>query len=127
MKMTKPINTLKAPAAIGPYSQGILAGSFVFTSGQLPIEAESGKLEAADIKKAAEISINNCKAILEAGGASLKNVVKTTVFLTDLNDFTSVNEVYERYFPQNPPARSCFQVAALPKGAKIEIEMTAFI
>ncbi|MDR2602618.1 MAG: RidA family protein [Spirochaetaceae bacterium] len=125
--MTKPINTLKAPAAIGPYSQGILAGSFVFTSGQLPIEAESGKLEAADIKKAAEISINNCKAILEAGGASLKNVVKTTVFLTDLNDFTSVNEVYERYFPQNPPARSCFQVAALPKGAKIEIEMTAFI
>ncbi|GHV83456.1 reactive intermediate/imine deaminase [Spirochaetia bacterium] len=119
------INTKKAPAAIGPYSQGIETDSFVFTSGQLPINNETGELETADIKRAAKYSIENCKAILEAAGLSLGNVVKTTVFMTDLADFTAMNEVYNSYFPVNPPARSCVQVAALPKGAKIEIETLA--
>lgn len=123
--MNKVIETKKAPGAIGPYSQGIDTGSLVFTSGQLPINTATGELETADIKKAAAYSLENCKAILEAAGSSLDRVIKTTVFLTDLGDFASVNEVYGTYFPGSPPARSCVQVAALPKGAKIEIEMTA--
>lgn len=123
--MKKVINTKNAPGAIGPYSQGIRTNNLVFTSGQLPIDMASGELETADIQKAAKHSLENCKAILEAAGASLHDVVKTTVFLTDLADFVAVNEVYATYFPENPPARSCVQVAALPKGAKIEIELTA--
>jgi 2-iminobutanoate/2-iminopropanoate deaminase len=119
------ITTKKAPGAIGPYSQGASAGSIVCTSGQLPVDAASGALETADIGKAARLSLENCKAVLEAGGAALADVVKTTVFLTDLADFAAMNEVYASYFSENPPARSCVQVAALPKGAKVEIEMLA--
>lgn len=123
--MKNTIVTEKAPKAIGPYSQGIDAGSFVFTSGQLPVDMASGALEKDDIKKAARNSLENCKAILEQAGLSLKNVVKTTVFMVDLSEFAAMNEVYGAYFPENPPARSCVQVAALPLGAKIEIEVVA--
>ncbi|MDR2783017.1 MAG: RidA family protein [Treponema sp.] len=123
--MKEIITTGKAPGAIGPYSQGVAADAVMYTSGQLPIDMATGVLETADIKKAARASLENCKAILEAGGASLKDVVKTTVFMTDLADFAAMNEVYVSYFTEDPPARSCVQVAALPKGAKIEIEMLA--
>lgn len=121
----KIITTGKAPDAIGPYSQGAAAGAVIYTSGQLPIDMATGNLETADIKKAAKASLENCKAVLEAAGASLKDVVKTTVFMTDLTDFAAMNEVYASYFTEDPPARSCVQAAALPKGAKIEIEMLA--
>ncbi|MDR2021426.1 MAG: Rid family detoxifying hydrolase [Treponema sp.] len=123
--MKNVIVTKKAPKAIGPYSQGIDAGSFVFTSGQLPVDMAVNALEKDDIKKAAKNSLENCKAILEQAGLSLKDVVKTTVFMVDLSEFTAMNEVYASYFPENPPARSCVQVAALPLGAKIEIELIA--
>ncbi|GMO23816.1 MAG: RidA family protein [Termitinemataceae bacterium] len=123
----KVIQTNAAPAAIGPYSQGIASGTLVFTSGQLPIDMASGELETADIKKAAKNSLDNCKAILEAASSSLDNVIKTTVFLTDMADFAAMNDVYATYFKGNPPARSCVQVAALPKGAKVEIEVIAEI
>jgi 2-iminobutanoate/2-iminopropanoate deaminase len=123
--MSKVIETKKAPGAIGPYSQGIDAGALVFTSGQLPINMASGELETADIKQATKNSLDNCKAILEAASSSFDKVVKTTVFLTDLADFAAMNEVYAAYFPGNPPARSCVQVAALHKGAKIVIEVIA--
>jgi 2-iminobutanoate/2-iminopropanoate deaminase len=124
--MTKAIKTDKAPAAIGPYSQGVAAkGEIVYCSGQLPIDMATGKEETADIKKATQYSIENCKAVLEAAGASLADVVKTIVFLTDINDFAAMNEVYARYFKENPPARSAVQVGALPKGAHVEVEMLA--
>ncbi|GHV87794.1 RidA family protein [Spirochaetia bacterium] len=119
------LNTKEAPAAIGPYSQGISAENAIYTSGQLPIDMKTGELETGDIKKATKHSLDNCKAVLAAAGAALDQVVKTTVFMTDLGDFAAMNEVYASYFPANPPARSCVQVAALPKGAKIEIEMVA--
>jgi 2-iminobutanoate/2-iminopropanoate deaminase len=123
--MKNVIVTEKAPKAIGPYSQGIDAGSLVFTSGQLPIDTAVNALEKGDIKKAAKNSLENCQAVLEKAGLSLKNVVKTTVFMVDLSEFAAMNEVYAAYFPENPPARSCVQVAALPLGAKIEIEVIA--
>ncbi|GMO68074.1 MAG: RidA family protein [Treponemataceae bacterium] len=127
--MNTVISTKNAPGAIGPYSQGIAAQGaqkMIFTSGQLPIDNATGALETDDIKKAAKNSLENCKAVIESAGAKLSDVVKTTVFLTDLNDFAAMNDVYGTYFASNPPARSCVQVAALPKGAKIEIEMLAF-
>ena len=115
----------KAPKAIGPYSQGIDAGGFVFTSGQLPVDMASGTLEKDDIRKAARNALENCGAILEKAGLSLQNVVKTTVFMVDLAEFAAMNEVYASFFPEKPPARSCVQVAALPLGARIEIEVVA--
>ncbi|MDR0374256.1 MAG: RidA family protein [Treponema sp.] len=123
--MKEIITTGKAPGAIGPYSQGAASGAVIYTSGQLPIDMATGDMETADIKKAARASLENCKAILEAAGSSLKDVVKTTVFMTDLADFVAMNEIYASYFAEDPPARSCVQVAALPKGAEIEIEMLA--
>ncbi|MCX7903571.1 MAG: RidA family protein [Caloramator sp.] len=119
------LSTTSAPAAIGPYSQGIKAGNFIFTSGQLPIDPKTGELISNDIKAAAKQCLENIKAILESGGSSLDDVVKTTVFLKDLNDFASVNEVYAEYFKEKMPARSAFQVARLPKDAIIEIEAIA--
>lgn len=118
------INTKNAPGAIGPYSQGIIVGDFVYTSGQIPINPATGVMET-DIKVATKQSMENVKAILEAAGTSLENVVKTSIFLKDLNDFAAVNEVYGTYFTENPPARSCVQVAKLPKDAVIEIEVIA--
>lgn len=120
----KVVATKGAPGAIGPYSQGIKAGNLVFTSGQLPINPATGEL-LSDIKEATKMSIENVKAILEEAGTSLDKVVKTVVFLKDMNDFAAVNEVYATYFKENAPARSCVQVAKLPKDAKIEIEVVA--
>ncbi|MFV0440544.1 MAG: RidA family protein [Lachnospirales bacterium] len=125
--MKKIINTTNAPGAIGPYSQGVNIGNLVYTSGQLPISMETGELELEDIKKATKNSLDNVKAILEDQGLSMADVFKTTVFVTDLADFGAVNEVYATYFEANPPARSCVQVAALPKGAKVEIEAIAVV
>lgn len=123
--MKNVIATEKAPGAIGPYSQGIDAGELVFTSGQLPIDMSTGELELTDIQKATRNVLNNVQAILEKAGLSMSQVVKTTVFLTDMGDFAAMNEVYATFFPENPPARSCVQVAALPKEVKIEIEVVA--
>ena len=123
--MTKEvINTNKAPEAIGPYSQGVIVGDFVYTSGQIPLNPVTGEL-VTDIKLATKQSMENIKAILEEAGTSLNNVVKTSIFLKDLNDFEAVNEVYGTYFIENKPARSCVQVAKLPKDAVIEIEALA--
>ncbi|MGL4572566.1 MAG: RidA family protein [Clostridium sp.] len=122
--MKKIINTEHAPAAIGPYSQGLVVGDLVYTSGQLPLNPQTKVLET-EIKAATKQSLENCKAILEAAGSSLDKVFKTTVFVKDLNDFAAVNEVYGTYFNENPPARSCVQVAKLPMDAPIEIEVIA--
>lgn len=120
------ISTIKAPSAIGPYSQGIKIGNLIFTSGQIPLNPESGELET-DIKKATKRSMENIKGILEEAGTSLEKVIKTTIFLKDINNFSAVNEVYGSYFSENPPARSCVEVARLPKDAVIEIEVIAEI
>lgn len=118
------ISTEKAPGAIGPYSQGVKVGDLVYTSGQLPIDMATGEL-VLDAKGATKASLDNVKAILEAAGTSMDKVFKTTVFVRDLNDFNDVNEVYATYFESNPPARSCVQVAKLPKDAVVEIEAIA--
>lgn len=122
--MKKIISTKNAPAAIGPYSQGMIAGDLVFTSGQIPIDVTTGELKT-DIKEATKASLENVKAILEEAGSSLEKAIKVTIFLKDINDFEAVNEVYGQYFTTNQPARSCVQVAALPKDAVIEIEAIA--
>lgn len=123
--MTKEvINTNNEPEAIGPYSQVVIVGDFVYTSGQIPLNPATGEL-VTDIKLATKQSMENIKAILEEAGTSLNNVVKTSIFLKDLNDFEAVNEVYGTYFIENKPARSCVQVAKLPKDAVIEIEAIA--
>ena len=117
------ISTPNAPAAVGPYAQGWTAGDFVFTSGQLGLDPVSGQLPAG-IAAQAEQSCRNVAAVLEAAGASLQDVVKTTCFLADMGDFSAFNEVYARYFPTKP-ARSCFAVKDLPKGGLCEIEAVA--
>ena len=122
----KVISTTGAPGAIGPYSQAIKAGNLVYTSGQLPINPATGEL-VTEIKAATAQSLENVKAILEEAGTSLDKVVKTTVFLSDINDFAAVNEVYGTYFTANAPARSCIQVARIPKDAKVEIEVVAIV
>ena len=124
----KPVSTNKAPSAIGPYSQGIIAaGTAVFISGQIPIDPATGSVAGSGIETQARQSLNNLKAVLEAAGAGLENVVKTTVFLTDMNDFAAMNAIYAEFFTENHPARSAVQVAKLPKDVKIEIEAIAFI
>ena len=120
----KKLSTDKAPAAIGPYSQGHKVGEFVFTSGQIPLNPKTGVL-ATEIKEATKQSLDNVKAILEAGGTSMDNVIKTVVFVKNMDDFAAVNEVYATYFNENPPARSCVAVAKLPMDAVIEIEAIA--
>ncbi|QCX32472.1 RidA family protein [Caloramator sp. E03] len=121
------INTSNAPAAIGPYSQAIKVGNFIFTSGQIPIDPKSGEIVSKDIKSAAIQCLENLKAVLEAAGSSINEVVKTTVFLKDMNDFAAVNEIYATYFTEKMPARSAVQVAKLPKDAMVEIEAVAII
>jgi 2-iminobutanoate/2-iminopropanoate deaminase len=125
--MRKVIHTDKAPKAVGPYSQAIRAGNFVFTSGQIALDPSTGKLVKGGIKEQARQVMENLKAVLEAADTGLSRVVKTTVFLRDMNDFMHFNEVYAEYFPSEQPARSTFQVAALPLGAMIEIELTALV
>lgn len=124
--MTKQvISTKAAPAAIGPYSQAIKCGGFVFTSGQVPINPSTGKIEAQDIEGQTKQVMKNLEAVLKEAGSDFSKVIKTTVFLTDLANFGKVNEIYASYFAKEAPARSCFQVVKLPMGALIEIEMTA--
>ena len=126
--MRQIIKTDKAPAAIGPYSQGIEFDSkLVFTSGQIPMDPKTGQMVEGDIKVQTRQVLENLKAVLEAGRSNLKKVIKCTVFLADMNDFAAMNEVYGEYFQQAPPARSAFQVARLPKDARIEIEAIAEI
>lgn len=120
------IDTKNAPGAIGPYSQGMIIGNLVYTSGQLPIDMATGEL-VQDVKLATKASLDNVKAILEEAGTSMDKIFKTTVFVKDLNDFNAVNEVYATYFESNPPARSCVQVAKLPKDAVVEIEAIAVL
>lgn len=121
------VNTKKAPAAIGPYSQAIVCGQFVFSSGQIPINPETGEIVQGGIKEQAKQSLNNLKEVLAEAGAELQNVVKTTVFIKDMNDFGQVNEVYAEYFNNEPPARSCVEVARLPKDVLVEIEAIALV
>lgn len=123
----KIVSTTKAPGAVGPYSQAVIVGNFLFTSGQIPLDPATGELVTGDVAKAAERSLENLKAVLEEAGSSFDKVVKTTVFLTDMNDFAAVNEVYGKYFVKDMPARSCVQVAKLPKGATVEIELIALV
>ncbi len=122
--MLKKITTEKAPAAIGPYSQAIAAGNFLFASGQIPINPESGEVEAEGIEAQAEQVMKNVGAILEAAGTNYANVVKTTCFLADMADFAAFNGVYEKYFTEKP-ARSCVAVKALPKNVLCEVEVIA--
>ena len=122
--MTK-VETSQAPAAIGPYSQAVCMGRVVFTSGQIPLVPETGKLAGDTIEAQTEQVLKNLEAVLAANGMTFENVVKTTVFITDLADFATINSIYATRFPENPPARSCVQVAALPAGAKLEIELIA--
>ena len=116
------IETLDAPEAIGTYSQGIKSGNLVFTSGQIPLNPETGELINGDFKMEISQVLTNLNAVLKSGGSSLKKAIKLTVFLTDLSYFPQVNEVFKEFFPENPPARSAVQVSALPMNAKIEIE-----
>lgn len=120
--MTKPIQTSNAPAAVGPYSQGIVSGGFVFASGCLPIDPATSMMVEGTIADKAMRALENLKAVAEAGGSSLEKAVKVTVFLADIADFAEANKVYAQYFKEPFPARSAFQVGALPFGADIEIE-----
>jgi 2-iminobutanoate/2-iminopropanoate deaminase len=119
------IYTKNAPKAIGPYSQAVKVGNFIYTSGQIALRAD-GKFLDEDIKTQTKQVCENLKAVLEAAGCKLENVVKTTIFLDDINNFTAVNEVYGEYF-KHKPARSTVAVKELPKGAKVEIECVAFV
>lgn len=124
--MNSVVFTKAAPDAIGPYSQAIQAGNLVMASGQLPVDPFTGKIPG-DVQAQTAQSIENLKAILEAAGSSLPQVMKTTVFIKNMDDFSKVNEVYAKYFPNNPPARSCVEVARLPKDAFVEVEAVATI
>ena len=120
--MKKIISTDKAPAAIGPYSQAVEVNGLVFTSGVIPIIPETGELVEGGIEKQAEQAIGNLKALIEASGAKIEDTIKTVVFIKDMNDFAAVNEVYATFFEKDCPARSCVEVARLPKDVLIEIE-----
>lgn len=123
--MKKIISTTKAPAAIGPYSQAIEINNMIYTSGVIPINPEDGTIAEGDIKVQAERVLTSLSALLNDCGTSLDNVIKTTVFIKDMNDFAAMNEVYSKYFTSNCPARSCVEVARLPKDVLIEIEAIA--
>ncbi len=120
----KAIHTENAPAAIGPYSQAVESGNLVFTSGQIPLDPKTGNIVSGGIKEQTKRACENLKAVLEAAGSSLEKAVKTTCFLRSISDFADFNEVYAGYFT-GKPARSCFEVGALPKGALVEIEVVA--
>ena len=121
----KAISTIKAPAAIGPYSQAIYVGNLIFTSGQIPIDPATGAIVEGGIKEQTRQSLTNVKAILEGSGLKMGNVVKTTVFMADMNDFAEMNSVYAEFFAEPYPARSAVAVKTLPKGALVEIEVIA--
>ena len=121
------IKTDKAPNAIGPYSQGIKVGNFVYTAGQAGLNPQTGQIVDGGIEAETRQTMTNLKHILEAAGSSLAQVVKTTVFLRDMNDFAAMNGIYAEFFSENPPARSTIQAAALPMGAAVEIEAVALV
>ncbi|MCI9564228.1 MAG: reactive intermediate/imine deaminase [Oscillospiraceae bacterium] len=123
--MKKIIATTAAPAAIGPYSQGIEGGSIVITSGQLPVDPVTGAFAEGGIAGQTRQSLTNVQAVLAQAGLTMENIIKTTVFLKDMNDFAAMNEVYATFFPESPPARSAVEVARLPKDAMVEIEAIA--
>ncbi len=123
--MRKTVGTDKAPAAIGPYSQGILCGGFLFCSGQIPLDPATGKMVAGGIEAQTDRVLRNLEAVLAEGGSSLAAVVKTTVYLADLGDFPAMNAVYGKFFPADPPARATVQAAKLPAGALVEIDAIA--
>jgi 2-iminobutanoate/2-iminopropanoate deaminase len=123
--MKKIISTSEAPAAIGPYSQAIRSGDFLFCSGQIPLDPKNGQMVSDDITPQTRRVMDNISGLLKSEGLSLADVLKTTIFLTDLGNFQTVNEIYGSYFTNEPPARSTVQVSALPKGAKVEIEVIA--
>jgi 2-iminobutanoate/2-iminopropanoate deaminase len=125
MAELKTVQTENAPAAIGPYSQAIIAGDLVFTAGQIPLDPATMTLEAGDIAAQTERVMTNLRAILEQAGASMSSVVKTTVFLLDMNDFSAMNEVYGAHFGSHKPARSTVQAARLPRDVRVEIEAIA--
>jgi len=119
------VSTEKAPRAIGPYSQAVISGDLVFTSGQIALDPATQQMVGGDIRAQTERVMDNLAAVLDAAGVKFENVVKSNIFVVDLGDFAVVNEVYGKRFPRSPPARSTVQVAALPKGARVEIEMIA--
>jgi len=123
--MRKVIETDKAPAAIGPYSQAIDTGGFIFTSGQIPVDPSTGEVVQGGIEAQTAQVLENLKQVLEAAGSSLPNVIKTTVFIKDMGSFSAMNKVYETYFTEPFPARSCVEVARLPKDVLVEIEAVA--
>lgn len=123
--MKEKIESMKAPAAIGPYSQAVNNGGLVFVSGQLPIDRETGEFVSDDVSDQTRQSLENIKSILAEVGYGMDRILKTTVYLQDMNDFSAMNQVYETYFTAPYPARAAFQVAKLPKGAKVEIEAVA--
>ena len=125
--MKEIVSTERAPRAIGPYSQAVRSGNFLFASGQIPIDPATGEFVAGGITEQTEQVMRNVSAILEAAGAGLQQVVKTTVFLADMDDFTAMNEVYGRFFGENPPARATVQAARLPRDARVEIEAIAIL
>jgi len=126
--MTRTIVTTKnAPSAIGPYSQGVIAGNLVFTAGQIALNPTTGEPVGKDIKEQTKQVLENLKAILEAAGSNLSNVIKTTVYLKDMNEFAAMNEVYAEFFSANPPVRSTVEVARLPKDVRVEIEAVGVV
>jgi 2-iminobutanoate/2-iminopropanoate deaminase len=125
--MREIVRTDKAPAAIGPYSQGVRCGGFLFCSGQVPLDPASGKMVEGGIAEQTERALRNLEAVLAAGGVPLSSVVKTTVYLVDLGEFPAMNAVYGRFFPEDPPARATVEVSKLPAGARVEIEAVAAV
>ena len=125
--MKEIISTDKAPAAIGPYSQGVRAGGFLFLSGQIPLDPKTMTVVAGDVAAQTEQALMNMKAVLESQGLDFSDVVKTTVFIKDMNDFGRINEIYAKFFTKDAPARSCVEVARLPKDVLVEIEAIAFL
>ncbi|HFE64691.1 MAG TPA: RidA family protein [Caldithrix sp.] len=123
--MKEIVKTDQAPTPVGPYNQAIIAGDFIFTAGQIAIDPATGKLAENDIQKQTRLVIRNLEAVLKAAGSDLSRVVKTTVFLKDMNDFAAMNEIYAEFFSENSPARSAVEVACLPKDVLVEIECVA--
>jgi 2-iminobutanoate/2-iminopropanoate deaminase len=123
--MKKIISTTDAPAAVGPYSQAVRVGSTIYCAGQIPLDPKTGQIVSGGIDAQTRRVLDNIAAVLKAEGQTFENIVKTTIFLTDLSDFQTVNEIYGSYFKHQPPARSTVQVSALPKGANVEIEVIA--
>ena len=121
------VKTAGAPAAIGPYSQGVRAGGFLFCSGQLPFDPSTGKIVDGGIEAQVERVLKNLEAVLIAGGAELRTVVKTTVYLVDLGDFPAMNAIYGKFFPEDPPARATIPIVKLPAGARVEIDAVATV